>query len=72
MIVDRTQVDEIRRLVGDELSRVIADSEQRDGVVIAGENRRMLAHKLIANELQNLDAQSMNAGADTADRSRQE
>jgi Flp pilus assembly CpaF family ATPase len=62
MTVDRGAVTEIRRRVGDELSRVVARSEERDGVTITGDNRRMLAHKLIAAELQAADTRAMNAG----------
>lgn len=62
MTADRVRIDELRRRVADELSRVVSESEQRDGVVIAGEDRLMLARKLIGRELQTLDAKAMNDG----------
>ena len=62
MGTDRQVVEQLRRSVGERLTRSIADTEVSGGVAIEGENRRMLAHKLIAEEIQHLDAQAMNAG----------
>jgi Flp pilus assembly CpaF family ATPase len=61
---DRQVVEQLRRSVGERLTRSIADAEMAGGAAIEGENRRMLAHKLIAEEIQHLDAQAMNAGDD--------
>ena len=62
MGTDRQVVEQLRRSVGEHLTRSIADTEISGGVAIEGENRRMLAHKLIGEEIQHLDAQAMNAG----------
>ncbi len=63
MIVDRTQVNRLRSEVGEELNRQAAEAEAAGRPAILGENRRMLARKLIAEELQALDTDAMNSGA---------
>ena len=62
MAVDRHRVQELRDRVGDELSRNVADAEQRSGAVIAGEDRRMLARTIISREIDALDAEAINRG----------
>ncbi len=62
MAVDRIQAEELRQRVGNELSRQVADAEQRNGTVIAGEDRRMLAHNIISRQIDSLDTQAMNGG----------
>ena len=64
MAADRQLVDQVRRRVGERLTQTIADADMNGAVPIEGENRRMLAHKLIAEELQTLDAQAMSAGTE--------
>ncbi len=62
MSVDRLQADELRQRVASELSRHVTDAEQRNGTAIAGEDKRMLAHSIIAKELQASDTRAMNSG----------
>lgn len=62
MIVDRTMVNRLRSAVGEELNRQAAEAEAAGRPAILGENRRMLARKLIAEELQGLDTDAMNSG----------
>ena len=62
MTADRQVVEQIRRRVGERITQTIADSEMSGGSPIEGENRRMLAHKLIGEELQVIDTAAMTAG----------
>ncbi len=63
MSVDRVLVDRVRGLVGEELNRRAAQAESAGRPPILGENRRMLAHKLIIEQLQKVDTEAMNRGA---------
>ncbi len=62
MAADRVRVAELRRRVGDEISRQVADAEQRSGSVIGSDDRRMLAHNIIARQIDALDTDAMNSG----------
>lgn len=62
MTADRQVVEQVRRRVGERITQTIADSEMSGGSPIEGENRRMLAHKLIGEELQVIDTAAMTAG----------
>ncbi|MCP3858929.1 MAG: Flp pilus assembly complex ATPase component, partial [Phycisphaeraceae bacterium] len=62
MSVDRIQAEELRQRVGNELSRQVAEAEQRDGSLIAGEDRMMLAHNIVSRQIDALDTQAMNNG----------
>lgn len=64
MNIERLTVDQIRKRVGEKLTQRIAEAELNDGVNIDGETRRMLAHKLIVDELQAIDAKAMSSGTD--------
>lgn len=71
MGADRQIVEQVRRRVGERLTQSIADAEMSGRSPIEGENRRMLAHKLIAEELQVVDTAAMAGGLapiDDADR----
>ena len=58
---DRDLVDRVRRSVGDGLSDA-AEGAGATGGVLGGEDRRMLAHRLIRDELQRIDAFELHAG----------
>ncbi len=62
MTADRQLIEDVRRRVGDRLTEAIAGVELSGAAAIGGEDRRMLAHKLIADELQAVDAQAMRSG----------
>jgi len=52
----------VRRAVGERLTEVVAQAELDEGRTIAGENRRMLARKLIGDQLQQHDADLVRKG----------
>jgi len=62
MTADRELIEDIRRRVGNRLTEAIADVELSGAPAIHGEDRRMLAHKLIADDLQAVDARAMRSG----------
>lgn len=62
MTADRELIEDVRRRVGDRLTEAIADVELSGAAAIGGEDRRMLAHKLITEELQAVDARAMRSG----------
>jgi len=62
MVIDHELVGQVRQRVGESLTRAMADAELSGAAPIEGENRRMLAHKLIAEELRQVDAGTMSAG----------
>jgi Flp pilus assembly CpaF family ATPase len=69
---DRELVDRIRQVVGEALSREAERAEARNSR-LSGDDRRMLAHKLISDELLRFDTEAMNAGREVlADPSRDE
>jgi len=63
MTGERVLVDEIRRRIGERLNDAVAAADRQGATPILGEDRRMLAHKLIGEELQHLDSQALNDGA---------
>ncbi len=67
MSVDRGLVDRIRRVVGEQLNQQAAEAEAAGRAPILGENRRMLARKLIGEQVQLLDTEAMNRGAPVLD-----
>jgi len=62
MSADRHMIEELRRKIGERLTQRIADAETAGSAPIEGESRRILAHKLIADELRAIDAKAMSAG----------
>lgn len=54
--------DAVRQVVGEGLTELVAQAELQEGRSIDGENRRMLARKLIRDELQRLDAEQIRRG----------
>ena len=52
----------VRQAVGERLTELVAQAELKEGRSIEGENRRMLARKLIRDELQRLDAEQIRRG----------
>ncbi|MGI9596192.1 MAG: CpaF family protein [Acidimicrobiales bacterium] len=63
MSVDRSLVNRVRGLVGEQLNLQAAEAEAAGRPPILGENRRMLARKLIGEQVQQLDTEAMNRGA---------
>ncbi|MGB5755667.1 MAG: ATPase, T2SS/T4P/T4SS family [Acidimicrobiales bacterium] len=62
MSVDRSLVDRVRAEVGEHLNQRAAEAEAAGRPPILGENRRMLARKLIGEQVQELDTLAMNGG----------
>ena len=61
-MTDRAVAKAVRRAVGERLTEVVAQAELDEGRTIAGENRRMLARKLIGDQLQQHDADLVRKG----------
>lgn len=61
--------DAVRQVVGERLTELVAQAELHEGRSIDGENRRMLARKLIRDELQRLDAEQIRQGETPIDES---
>lgn len=61
--------DAVRQVVGERLTELGAQAELHEGRSIDGENRRMLARKLIRDELQRLDAEQIRRGETPIDES---
>jgi len=62
MTADRQLIEDVRRRVGDRLTEAVVDADLSGSPAFGGEDRRMLAHKLIADELQAIDATAMRSG----------
>ena len=62
MSVDRALVDRVRAEVGEHMNQRAAEAEAAGRPPILGENRRMLARKLIGEQVQELDTLAMNSG----------
>ena len=62
MSVNHSVAKAVRRAVGERLTEVVAQAELDEGRTIAGENRRMLARKLIGDQLQHHDADLVRQG----------
>ena len=62
MSATRSVAKGVRRAVGERLTEVVAQAELDEGRTIAGENRRMLARKLIGDQLQQHDADLVRKG----------
>ena len=60
---DHALIDDLRRRVGERLHQAVAEADRSGRAPIVGEHRRMLAHKLIGEELRAVDSKAMNAGA---------
>jgi Flp pilus assembly CpaF family ATPase len=60
--VSRELVEQLRRSVGELLNQRAADAELEGRGQIVGESRRMLAHKLISEQIQALDTEAMRRG----------
>ncbi len=67
MTVDRSLVDRLRRTVGEQLNDRAAEADAAGRPPIVGDDRRMLARKLIAQELQHHDAEAINRGVSVLD-----
>lgn len=67
MNVDRTLVDRVRRVVGEQLNEQVARADAEGLPPIVGDDRRMLARKLIGQELQSHDAEAIKRGAPVMD-----
>ena len=67
MTVDRSLVEPLRRAVGEALNREVASTESGGGRLASSADRRMLAHKLILDELQRMDTAAMNSGSQLLD-----
>ncbi len=61
--------DAVRQVVGERLTELVAQAELHEGRSIDGEDRRMLARKLIRDELQRLDAEQIRRGETPIDES---
>lgn len=59
---DRSITKSVKQIVGERLTELVAHSELQEGRAIVGENRRMLARKLIGDEFQRLDADQIRHG----------
>lgn len=62
MSADRQLVDRVRLAVGEQLNKAVGEAEANGQGEITGQNRRMLAHKLIGDQLQAVDAHRINSG----------
>ena len=62
MTAQRSVTKKVRRAVGERLTEVVAQAELDEGRSITGENRRMLARKLIGDQLQQHDADLVRKG----------
>ncbi len=62
MTAQRPVTKKVRRAVGERLTEVVAQAELDEGRSITGENRRMLARKLIGDQLQQHDADLVRKG----------
>ncbi len=63
MSLERSLVDGVRAEVGEQLNQRAAEAEAAGRSPILGENRRMLARKLIGEQLEEIDTLAMNRGA---------
>ncbi len=61
-VTDRSLINRIRLSVGEQLNQLAAEAEAAGRPPILGENRRMLARKLIGQELEAVDTEAMNQG----------
>ncbi len=57
-----TLVTEVRRTVGERLNEAVAATERPGAGAITGEHQRMLAHKVITDELARIDSTAMSNG----------
>ena len=62
MTATDTLVKQVRRSVGERLNQTVESADRNGGAPITGEHQRMLAHKLIAEELARLDSAAMSNG----------
>lgn len=63
MSIDRSLVNRLRQDVGEQLNQQAAEAEAAGKAAVLGENRRMLARKLISEQLQAIDTEAMNSGS---------
>ena len=69
MTIDRALIGRVRAAVGERLNDLATEAEADGRAMVAGEDRRMLARKLIADELETLDGELLrtNGAALTVD-----
>ncbi len=72
MSTDRALVNRIRTTVGEQLNQRASEAEVAGGQPVLGENRRMLARKLIGEQLQMFDTRAMKDGAPVLDENQRE